>query len=90
MNEVLNSCEIYQMKPFLLIKKKKQLSSRFSQLLSIIFFIYLSYNLYLQFLIRVNFLSQTINNLDVFLGNNSTVNIDGNYMMAFKFEDLKL
>jgi hypothetical protein len=89
-NELLISCDIYQMKPFLLINRKKQLSSRFSQFLSILFFIYLSYNLYLQFQIRVNFQSQTITNLDVFLENNSTLSIDSNYMMAFRFEDLKL
>jgi dipeptide/tripeptide permease len=64
-----------------------KISSRLSQLCSILFFFYLFYNFHNQFQSRLNLSSQQVSNSDVYIGSNATIRIEGNFMMAFKFEE---
>jgi hypothetical protein len=89
LNQLLVSVDIFKLQPFLLISKKRSLSSPFSQFLSMLFFLYLFYNLYLQFHLRINFQNQQILNQDIFIGNNASLKIQGDFMMGLRIYDAK-
>jgi hypothetical protein len=87
LNQLLVSVDILKLQPFLLISKKRSLSSPFNQFLSLLFFLYLFYNLYLQLQLRINFQNQQILNQDIFKVNNASLKIQGDFMMGLRIYD---
>jgi hypothetical protein len=89
LNKLLEFCDIYKLQPFILVHKKSKISSRFSQLLSLLFLLLLCLSISSQMLQRLDFSSQQFQSQDIYLSNDPQVDIDQNFMMAFKLLDDK-
>ena len=85
-DDIFTKLDIFKFEPYLTIKNKVKISSRLSQLCSVLFFIYLFYNLHNQFESRLNLSSQQVSNSEVYIGSNATIRIEDNFMMAFKID----
>jgi hypothetical protein len=87
LNKLLEFCDIYKLQPFILVHKKSNISSRFSQLLSLLFLLLLCLSISSQLLQRLDFSSQQFQSQYIYLSNDPQVDIDQNFMMAFKLLD---